>query len=193
MRQPILILSPSVWGPPGMVVCRSISALFWAPEKAGVSQKKGDKIRVGCLTFVFRGAQKRQKCHITPAFSGVWKQRGSKSELAVFWGAQNMAEMLCHPCILGGPQTTGGKIRIGCLSLAFSGGAKGGGNATSPLHSRGSPDKGGRNQNWLGTPQNAGVTQHFHPLLGPREGRGEAAISDFVPLCFRTPENAGVT
>ena len=29
--------------------------------------------------------------------------------------------MLRHPCILGGPQTKGDKIRIGCLTPAFSG------------------------------------------------------------------------
>ena len=28
--------------------------------------------------------------------------------------------MLCHPCIFGDPQTTGDKIRIGCLTPAFS-------------------------------------------------------------------------
>ena len=72
--------------------------------------------------------------------------------------------MLHHPCILGGPQTKGGKIRISSLNLAFSGvqkwaemlhisgipnkgdkikaGPKEGGNATSTLHSRGSPTKG---------------------------------------------------
>ena len=35
----------------------------------------------------------------------------------------------------------------------------------------------------LGTSENAGVTQHFRSLLGPREGRGEVASCDFVPLC----------
>ena len=34
--------------------------------------------------------------------------------------------------------------------------------------------------------ENAGVTSHFRPLLGPREGRGEVATSDFVPLCWGT-------
>ena len=34
----------------------------------------------------------------------------------------------------------------------------------------------------LGTPQNARVMQHFRPLAGPREGRGEVANSYFVPL-----------
>ena len=32
--------------------------------------------------------------------------------------------MLCHPCILGGPQTKRDKIRSGCLTLAFSGAQK---------------------------------------------------------------------
>ena len=38
--------------------------------------------------------------------------------------AQKRAEMLRHPCILGGPQTKGDKIRIGCLAPAFSGAQK---------------------------------------------------------------------
>ena len=50
--------------------------------------------------------------------------------------------MLRHPCILGGTQTKGDKFRIGCLTPAFWGGPKEGGNATLPLHSRGSPTKG---------------------------------------------------
>ena len=39
----------------------------------------------------------------------------------------------------------------------------------------------------FGTPENAGVT------LGPREVKGEADNSDFVPIYLGTPENAGVT
>ena len=34
----------------------------------------------------------------------------------------------------------------------------------------------------LGTPENAGVTWHFRPLLGLQEGKDEAANSDFVPF-----------
>ena len=44
----------------------------------------------------------------------------------------------------------------------------------------------------LGTPKNARVMSHFRPLVGPREGRGEATNSDFVPLCLETPKNAGI-
>ena len=38
--------------------------------------------------------------------------------------AQKRAEMLGHPCILGDPRTKGDKIRIGSLTLAFSGARK---------------------------------------------------------------------
>ena len=72
------------------------------------------------------------KCYITPAFSEIPKQRGTKSELAHKW-----EQMLHHPCILGDSQTTGDKIRIR---------PQVGGNATSPLRSRGSPNEGGQNQ-----------------------------------------------
>ena len=43
----------------------------------------------------------------------------------------------------------------------------------------------------LGTPKKAGVMQPFRPLFGPREGKGEVANSDFVPL-LGTPKKAGV-
>ena len=33
----------------------------------------------------------------------------------------------------------------------------------------------------LGTPKNVVVASQFHPLLGPREGMGEATTSDFLP------------
>ena len=41
-----------------------------------------------------------------------------------FSRAQKRAELLRHPCILGGPQTKGDKIRSGCLTPAFSGAQK---------------------------------------------------------------------
>ena len=41
----------------------------------------------------------------------------------------------------------------------------------------------------LGTPKTAGVMQPFRPLLGPREGRGEVANFDSVPL-LGTPDKS---
>ena len=74
-------------------------------------------------------------------------------------GAQKRAEMLRHPCILTGPQQRGTKSEVtrgvtmmllvpkrgfkdcpGFLNSTW--GPKEGGNATSPLHPRGSPTKG---------------------------------------------------
>ena len=116
------------------------------------SQTKGNKIRSGCHTLAFSGAQKR-------------------------------AEMLCHPYILGGPQQRGAKSEVvhnkrkqnqkWLPQPRLLGGLEEGGNATSPLHSRGPqcqargaksevvPNKGEQNQKWLP-----------HPCLlrGPKEG-----------------------
>ena len=116
-----------------------------------------DKIRIGCLT---------------PAF----------------WEAHKWAEMLHHPCILGGPQqrgqnqsgpTSGRKCYI---TPAFSGvpnkgdkikgGPQVGGNATSPLHSRGSPKKGGQNQNWMPNPCLLGGPQVGGNATSPLHSRG---------------------
>ena len=47
--------------------------------------------------------------------------RGSLTKGTRSKWAQKRAEMLHHPCILGGPQTNGDKIRIGCLNPAFWG------------------------------------------------------------------------
>ena len=43
----------------------------------------------------------------------------------------------------------------------------------------------------LGTPKKARVVQEFWPLLGPREGRGEAATSDFGPFVWGPRECTG--
>ena len=112
----------------------------------GGPQTKGDKIRIGCLTPAFSGAQKR-------------------------------AQMLHHPSILGDPQTKGDKIRSGCLTPAFSGAQKRAQllrhpcilgcpkevkNATSPLHSRGSPNKEGTKSEVATSPL---------PSRGPKRGQ----------------------
>ena len=119
-----------------------------------------------------------QNCYITPAFLGVPKQgdkvkggpqvgtiatsplrsrgspnKGTKSKVAGKW-----AQLLYHPCVLGGPQTRGqsqrcptsGRIATSPLRSAgvpkqgdkVKGGPQVGGIATSPLRSRGSPNKG---------------------------------------------------
>ena len=75
------------------------------------------------------GPTRGRKCYITPAFSGVPKVKEDRIRID---GAHKWAERLHHPCILGGPQSQGGQNQNWW-------GPQGGGNATSPLHSQGSP------------------------------------------------------
>ena len=124
--------------------------------------------------------------------------------------------MLRHPCILGGPQQTeqnqktkstpGVTMMLHATKRGFNDcpvssiaperwGPKEGGNATSPLHSRGSPNNGGQNQQ---SKRTLGVTMMLHATkrgfkdrpgflnstgrLGPKRGR----------KCYVTPAFSGV-
>ena len=60
--------------------------------------------------------------------------------------------MLPQPCILGGSQTKGGKIRFGRLNPDFSGPRKRTEMLRQTLHSRECPKKAGENQNLLPGP-----------------------------------------
>ena len=74
--------------------------------------------------------------------------------------------MLHHPCILEDPQTTGDKIRIG---------PQVGGNPTSPLHSRGFPNKGGQNQNWPTSGRKCYITLAFSVI--PKQERTKSELA----------------
>ena len=73
------------------------------------SPNKGTKSKVVTSPLPSPGPERGRYCYVTTAFSGVPNAKR---------GEQNQ-KCLPHPCLLGGPQM--------------------GGNATSPLHSRGSP------------------------------------------------------
>ena len=113
------------------------------------------------------GPKKGRKCYVTPAFLGIpIAKRGEQNQkrspikgnksrsgylTPAFLGAQKRAQMLRHPCILGEPehQVWGAKsevvpnqweqIQKWLPHPCLLGGPKEGGNAMSPLHSRGSP------------------------------------------------------
>ena len=68
-----------------------------------------------------------------PCILGDPHQRGTKSEVAAYSGAQKRAEMPCHPCILGDPQ----RQAWGAKSEVV-------------------PNKGEQNQKWLPHPFRAG-------------------------------------
>ena len=142
---------------------------YITPAFQGVPKKRGQS-----LWWPTSG----RKCYITPAFSGVPKQgdkvkggrqvgvsatsplhsRGSPNTGTKSIVAHKWAEVLHHPCVLGGPQAAGQSQRWRTsgrkcyITPAFwgvpkqgnkvKGGPQVGGSATSSLRSRGSPNKG---------------------------------------------------
>ena len=130
-------------------------------------------MRSGCLTRAFSGAQKREEMLHHPCIPrGPERQaRVARSQMLSKKGQKNK-KWLPHPCLLRGP--------------------KEGGNATPPLHSRGSPtpsagreirkgpNKGEVNQKWLphpclvGGPKEGGnATSPLHSRGIPNAKRGE--------------------
>ena len=130
-------------------------------------QQRGTKLEVAASPLPSRGPKRGGKCYVTPPFLGIPNaKRGEQNQkwsptkrnkissgnlTAAFSGAQKRAKMLPNPGILGDPQPQawGAKSEVvpnkreqnqkwlphPCLL----GGPKERGNATSPLHSRGSP------------------------------------------------------
>ena len=93
----------------------------------------GDKLRIG-------EAHKWAKRDSSPAFSGIPKDMGDKMRIG---GAHEWVEMLRHPCIVGDTQRHGEQNQNWW-------GRQVGGNATSPLHSEGSPKTWGTKSELVG-------------------------------------------
>ena len=79
------------------------------------------RVRNGCLTPAFSRAQKGGDCYIAPVLSGIPNAKRGEQKVnsgakkkennirfgyptPTFTGAEERAEMLRHPCILGDPQ-----------------------------------------------------------------------------------------
>ena len=153
-------------------------ALLWAVVLCCVV------LLVGCAVFcpvVVKGGPQVGGSATSTLRSRASPDKGTKSKVAHKW-----AEVLHHPCVLGGPQTRGQSQRRPTsgrkcyISPAFSGvpkrgdkvnaGQQVGGSATSPLRSRGSPNKGTKSKvahKW------AEVLHHPCILGGPRT-RGQS-------------------
>ena len=104
-----------------------------------------------------------RKCYITPAFSGIPKVKEDKSGIG---GAHKWAEMLHHSCILGDPQSEG-------VQNQNWWGPQVGGNATSPLHSHGSPKDKGDKIRIGGAHKWAEMLHHPCILGGPQRQGGQ--------------------
>ena len=130
----------------------------------------GSKIRSGCLIPNFTGAQKRAEMLRHPCILGDPQQqaRGAKSEVVPNMGEQNH-KWLPHPYLLGGP--------------------KEGRNATSPLHSRGSPMPSAGSKIRSGPQQRGTISEVAAsplPCRGPKRGR-----KCYVTLAFSGTANKG--
>ena len=100
--------------------------------------------------------------HPTPAFSG----------------AQKRAEMLCHPCILGGPQhqAWGAKSDMATLPLPSRGPKRGRKCYVTPAFS-GIPNKEEQNQKWLPHPCLLGGPEEGGNAMSPLHSRGSPPSS----------------
>ena len=106
----------------------------------------GRKSELTASLLPSRGPKRGRNCYVTPAFSGG-PQHQARGEIRIgcltpaLSGARKWAQLLCYPCIFGGPQR---QVREGNQNWlphpSFLGGPQVGDIATSPLHSRGSPN-----------------------------------------------------
>ena len=135
----------------------------------------------------------------SPLHSRGSPTKGTKSNRAQKW-----AEMLHHPCILGGPRQraqnqSGPKRGRKCyITPAFSrvpnkgdkikAAQKEAGNATSPLHSWGSPTKGTKSNR----AQKRAEMLHHHCILGGPQQRGQNQSGPKRGRkCYITPAYSG--
>ena len=160
-----------------------------SPQHSRGSENKGTKSKVANSPLPSRGPTSGRKCYATPAFLGVPKQ-GDKIRSGcltpAFSGGHKWVEVLHHPCNLGRPHTRGQNQKWQPHPCLLTG-PQVGGSATSPLHSRGSPNKGtkpemaaspllswGPTKGWkcyvipciLGGPQTRGQNQNTPAFLG---------------------------
>ena len=101
----------------------------------------GTKSEVVASPMPSRGPKRGWNCYITPAFSGILN-KGDKIRSGrltpAFPVPQKRVELLCIPCVVGGPQQRGQNQKW-LPHPCFLRGPKEGEIVTQPLHSRGSP------------------------------------------------------
>ena len=127
-----------------------------------------------------RGPKKGQKCYVTPAFSGIKIRSGCLTP--AFSGAQERAEMLRHPCILGGPrrQASVSKSDVAQRDVARRGPKRGWKCSFTPAF-LGTPNKREQNQKWLPHPCLLGGPKEGGSAMSPLHSRGSP--THIVPSC----------
>ena len=118
------------YGPEGVPECYVIPAFLGIPNKGeqnqNWSQQRGTKSEVATSPMPCRGPKGGRKCYATPEFRRFPKKVGQNQKSSptkgikircgylthAFSGAQRMAEMLRHPCILEDPKQRGAKSEV---------------------------------------------------------------------------------
>ena len=148
----------------------------------------GDKVKSGCLTLAFSGAQKRaeklrHQCILGDPQHRVYKSKVATSPLP-FRGPKRGRKCYITPAFLGIPNI-GDKNKKWLPHPCLLGGPKEGQNATSPVHSLGSPTPSVASKIRSG-PQHRGtklkVAASPLPSRGPKRGR----------KCYITPAFLGI-
>ena len=96
------------------------------------------------------------------------------------------AEMVRHPCILGGPQTKGDKIRTGCLNPAFSGPRRGRKCYVTPAFSGVPKQRGGKIRIGCLTPAFSRAQKRAELLRNPCVLGGPQAKGDKIGMGYFT-------
>ena len=207
-------------------------------------QQRGTKSELAASVMPPRKPKNGRKCYVTAAFSGVlnkgeqnqnWRPqpcllrapkvggsamsplhsrgsspKGIKMRIGclshAFSGGQKWPEVLCHPCILEGPQQRATKSELAASAMPSWGVKSGWKFYLTPAFS-GIPNKGQQNQNWLppscllGGPKVGGVLCHRCILGGPQQrGTNSELAASAMPSqgpksgrkCYVTPAFSGV-
>ena len=100
--EPEVVASPlPCWGPKRERKCQI------TPSFSGIPQQ-GNKIRSGCLTPAFSGAQRGAHVLSNPCVLGRTQTTGQSEKWQpqpCLLGVQNRAKKLRNPCVVGGPET----------------------------------------------------------------------------------------
>ena len=178
------------------------NATFPLHYRGSPTPSAGNKIRIGCSTPAFSGAQNRAKVLRQPCILEDPRPSGGKSEVAALalpsQKPKRGRKCYATPAFSGIPNAKREEQNRKWLPhLALSGAQKRGGNAMSPLHSRGSPTPSAGNKMrsgcftpaLLGAQKRAGMLCHPCILGGPqRQARGTKSKVAASPLPYWGPK-----
>ena len=187
---------------------QKMAEMLHHPCILGGLRRRGTKSELAGSTVLFQGQKSGRKCYITPAFSGVQNKRekikagskegGNATSPLHSWGSpskgtkskrpQKRAEMLHHPSFSGLPNK-GGQDENWLAQPCLFKGTKVGGNAMSPLHSRGAPKKGTKSKR---AQKRAEMLHHPFILGGPQQNGKNQSGPKRGQKCYITPAFSGV-